>query len=312
MRLSSRRSDADADVIRARLRALLEERPVGGWVPDDDTDREDVSGHDGEDADDEDTDGEDPDGEPHRAGMVGPQALRQQPRDPGEQDHAGMPGGIGRHRAPGRAARWDPGRAGARSLWLAGLVAALLLLGWTWLDRPVVEPAPPAVTVGDTLGRADGTPTPSVGEAAGTSEAVVVSVVGLVARPGLVTLPPGARVAEAVEAAGGLLPEADPASINLAAVVTDGAQIAVGMPGAGPVAEAGVGAAAAGGGGSLVDLNTAAAGDLDALPGLGPVLAQRIVDHRTRNGPFRSVEELDDVPGIGPTIAAELAGRVGV
>ena len=68
----------------------------------------------------------------------------------------------------------------------------------------------------------------------------------------------------------------------------------------------------AGSGGGLVDLNAAGVAELDALPGIGPVLAQRIVDHRSEQGPFRSVEELDDVPGIGPAIAAELAELVTV
>jgi competence protein ComEA len=135
-----------------------------------------------------------------------------------------------------------------------------------------------------------------------------------VVRPGLLTLPAGSRVADAIAAAGGLLPEADAASVNLAALVPDGAQIAVGVPGAG-VGPGGTGAVAAGGApaaGSRVDLNAATAAELDALPGIGPVLAQRIVDHRTRNGPFRSVDQLDDVPGIGPAIAAELAELVAV
>jgi competence protein ComEA len=294
VRLSSRRSDADADVIRARLRALLEDRTVAGWVPDDE-----------ETAD-----------EPGWRGMHAPprtfDAVDHPPGSGEEPDGAGLPVGIGRHRAPGRAARWDPGRAGARSLWFAGLIAALLLAAWTWLDRPRVEPAPPD-PAGETPSALSDPPTPSVGEAAETSEAVVVSVVGLVAQPGLITLPPGARVADAVEAAGGLLPGADPASVNLATLVTDGAQIAVGVQGA--AAEPGGGPGEATGPlgvGTRVDLNTATAGELDALPGIGPVLAQRIVDHRTRHGPFRAVAELDDVPGIGPAIAAELAELVGV
>jgi competence protein ComEA len=294
VRLSSRRSDADADIIRARLRALLEDRAVGGWVPDAD-DEEFVTA-------------------PGRPGTAVPPAAAgvadHLPDDLAEPGAAGLPPGIGRHRAPGRATRWDPGRGGARSLWLVGLVAALLLAGWTWLDRPRVDPAPP-VPVGESHGSATTAPAPSVGEAAESSEVVVVSVVGLVARPGLVTLPTGARVADALQAAGGMLPEADPASVNLAALVTDGAQIAVGVPGAGaPEGAAGQTSGAADG--SRVDLNTASAAELDALPGIGPVLAQRIVDHRHRHGPFRSVEQLDDVPGIGPAIAAELAELVGV
>src|SRR4051812_45244022 len=162
-----------------------------------------------------------------------------------------LPGGIGRHRAPGREARWDPGRYGARSLWITGLLAAILLAGWTWLDRPRVQPvegAPRAPIV---------PPPPPVGEVADASETVVVSVVGEVIRPGLVTLPSGSRVANAVAAAGGLLPGADPASVNLSAVVADGDQLAVGLPGA--VAAGGplTGGSSTPGSGGRVDLNTA-------------------------------------------------------
>jgi competence protein ComEA len=151
---------------------------------------------------------------------------------------------------------------------------------------------------------------PSVGEVADTEAPVVVSVVGLVARPGLVTLPPGSRVADAVKAAGGLLPEADPAMINLAALVTDGQQIAVGVPGAAAAATGSGGAGGASVAGSKLDLNAATVADLDGLPGIGPVLAQRIVDFRTTQGPFRSVDDLDDVPGIGPAVFGELVDLV--
>ena len=122
------------------------------------------------------------------------------------------------------------------------------------------------------------------------------------------TLPAGARVADALAAAGGLLPEADPAAVNAAAVLTDGQQIAIGVPGTPPAAGSTGGAA----GDELVDLNAATAADLDALPGIGPVLAQRIVDHRAEHGPFTSVDQLDDVSGIGPAIFAELVERVRV
>jgi competence protein ComEA len=282
VRLSSRRSD-DADVIRARLRLLLEESSRSrGWVPDDDADTFPGSA----DADEATT----------------------TPLDEPEQLGEGLPDGLGRHRAPARTARWDPGRLGSRSLWVAGLAAALVLVAWTWLDRPRVEPAPAAPT-----GRATSTSAParpSVGEAANTSKTVVVSVVGSVVRPGLVTLPSGSRVADAVQAAGGLVPPADQASVNLAAVVTDGQQIVVGAPGApAGTADAAGGSAAVPGG--KLNLNTATAAELDALPGVGPVLAQRIVDHRDQ-GPFTSVDQLDDVPGIGPARAAELAKLVTV
>jgi competence protein ComEA len=272
--LSARRSD-DADVIRARLRRLLADaESVGGWIPGDDET------------------GLAPADDAHAAAVEEP------------VEDARLPAGVGRHRVPEQGVRWSPGRPGARSLWLVGLAAALCLVLWTWLDRPRVEPAP-APPAGST---AASTTTP-VGEAVETSSTVVVSVVGRVARPGLVTLPSGARVADAIEAAGGLLPETDPASINLAAVVADGQQIAIGVPGVPsdggpsppPVSSDG-----------LVNLNTATVGELDGLPGIGPVLAQRIVDHRAASGPFSSVEQLDDVPGIGPSTAAELTGLVTV
>jgi competence protein ComEA len=144
---------------------------------------------------------------------------------------------------------------------------------------------------------------------ADTASTVVVSVVGLVARPGLVTLPSGSRVADAVEAAGGLLPEADPATVNLAAVVADGQQIAVGVPGAGTGSSGSPAGPAQSG---PVNLNTATASDLDALPGIGPVLAQRIVSYREQQGRFTSVEQLDDVPGIGPSIYDQLKTLVTV
>ncbi|MGY2084197.1 helix-hairpin-helix domain-containing protein [Blastococcus sp. SYSU DS0539] len=293
MRLPLRRDDAD-DVIRARLRAVLAEPgpAAGGWLPDD------------EDGDGWSWPGDDRVTVPIDAG-----------------DDRDRPGGVGRHRAPGPTVRWHPGRPGTRAVWAAALVAVLLLVGWTWWERPRVEPAAagsavPATTTGGAApsspaaGNGD-VPTDAPGQTSEPAAVVVVSVVGRVGRPGLVTLAPGARVADAVTAAGGLLPDADPASVNLAAPLADGQQIAVGVPGA--VADgAPAGGAPAGAAGGRVDLNTAGVAELDALPGIGPVLAQRIVDHRTRAGGFRSVEELDDVPGIGPATAAELADLVGV
>jgi competence protein ComEA len=289
VRLSSRSSD-DADVIRARLRMLLDEgNRAGGWLPDDSDDLADGS---------------------NRLAAAEEVPYRATPLAGDDLDTAGvrsgLPGGVGRHRAPGPTPRWDPGRLGARSLWIAGLLAALVLVGWTWLSRPHVEPAPNGTPV--PVSTTPELPALPVGEASETSPTVVVSVVGLVARPGLVTLPTGARVAEAIEAAGGLLADADPASVNLAAVVSDGEQVAVGTPGSAGSA----GSGDTGSPGGLVDLNTAGVAELDALPGIGPVLAQRIVDHRSREGAFRSVDQLDDVPGIGPAIAAELAELVRV
>jgi competence protein ComEA len=290
VRLPSRRSD-DADVIRARLRAVLDQsRREPGWVPDK-LDLDDAVSVRSEAAA----------GEDDQAGRA--------PADDRSELEAGTAAeGTGRHRAPTTEVRLDPGRRGVGALAVAGVLAALVLLAWTWLDRPRVTAAPARP-----VGSASAAPTtgpaasPSVGEAAATSSTVVVSVVGLVARPGLVTLPSGSRVADALTAAGGLLPRADPASVNLAAPLADGQQIAVGVPGApaGPTSAGGTPSA-------KVNLNTATVEQLDALPGIGPVLAQRIVDYRTQQGRFTSADQLDDVPGIGPALYARLSGSVTV
>jgi competence protein ComEA len=299
------RSSDDADVIRARLRALLAEAPQRrGWVPEDvaaadpaDDDEWDDARDDGRHGDERGDDGRDDDRDSD--GWAGDVAL---------------PAGLGRHRAAGRTARLDPGRPAAWTLWAAAVLAAVAVVGWTWLDRPAVDKVPSAATTAPatSVSASDTAPTAPAGVAAESGGGtVVVSVVGLVAAPGLVTLPAGSRVADALAAAGGLLPEADPAAVNAAAVLSDGQQIAVGVAGAAPAAGAAAPAAGAASGG-LVDLNSATVADLDALPGLGPVLAQRIVDHRTAHGPFGSVDELDDVSGIGPAIFADLVARVRV
>lgn len=218
---------------------------------------------------------------------------------------------AGRHRAAGAGVRVTPGRTSSRALWVAALVAAVAVGGWSWLSRPAVEPVDPGAAVPVT---APADPTAVQADVAAppptTPAVVVVAVVGQVVTPGLVTLPVGSRVADAVAAAGGLLPEADPAGFNAAALLSDGQQVAVGVPGAvaAPVAAGGAGGPA----GGPVDLNAATVADLDALPGIGPVLAQRIVDHRTANGPFASVEQLDDVSGIGPALYGEVSPLVTV
>jgi len=146
---------------------------------------------------------------------------------------------------------------------------------------------------------------------------LLVHVVGQVRRPGVVRLPPGSRVLDAVKAAGGATALADLNHLNLARVVADGEQIVVPKPGESVGGGAGAGGAAtgsagAGSGGGLIDLNTADAAALDSLPGVGPVLAQRILDWRTEHGRFSSVDELGEVSGIGDKILAQISPKVRV
>ena len=139
-------------------------------------------------------------------------------------------------------------------------------------------------------------------------------MLGQVARPGVVTVPAGARVQDVVGAAGGLLSSADLTRVNLARHVQDGEQIVVPRPGQevttapGPAPSASGASASAG----PVDLNAADATALDTLPGVGPVLAARIVAYRESNGPFRSVDQLDEVSGIGDKLMEQLRPLVRV
>jgi len=149
------------------------------------------------------------------------------------------------------------------------------------------------------------------------SATVLVHVLGAVTRPGLVELSSGARVVDAIAAAGGLTPEADPAAVNLARPVVDGEQLLVAAVGAVPPSASGPVVGGDGGGGhavgaadGLVHLNSADVAALDTLPRIGPALAQRIIDWREANGPFTSVDQLLEVAGIGDAVFSGLADRV--
>jgi competence protein ComEA len=146
-----------------------------------------------------------------------------------------------------------------------------------------------------------------------TTPPIVVDVGGKVRDPGVHALPAGSRVADALKAAGGVRPGADTGSLNRARFLVDGEQLLVGVdppPGAVPPAP-GPAAGAPGSGPTVpVALNTATVEQLDALPGVGPVLAQHIIEHRTRTGGFRSVEELREVNGIGDRRFADLRDLV--
>lgn len=216
------------------------------------------------------------------------------------------------------------------------VVAALLLLGALVggyaLTRsrsiPVTAPVPVAVQHPGAPTPAPGPPqAPSAtGAASPTPAAMVrVHVAGEVRRPGVHTLPLGSRVVDAIEAAGGLTPAGRPGELNLAQQLTDGQQVLIGggtRPGGevrGGTPNAPVGGTGGAGGtttgaapGGKVNLNSATEAQLDALPGVGPVTAQKIVAWRTEHGRFTRIEELQEVPGIGPKSFAELAPHVTV
>ena len=186
-----------------------------------------------------------------------------------------------------------------RILVAAGCVVLLLFLGSKLLARPQasVGLAPPAAAPTETAAAAPG--------------ALVVDVVGAVRRPGLYRLTQGARIADAVTRAGGATAKADLALINLAAPLADGEQVIVPRRGAAALgAPAGAGSAAGAPSGGPVHLSTATLEQLDSLPGIGPVTAQKILDYRQRHGAFTSVDGLDAVPGIGPARLDQLKDLV--
>lgn len=202
------------------------------------------------------------------------------------------------------------GRAHAATLGVV-LVVALVLAGTRLMaaqghDIAEISPTPML------------SPAPTSSPASPTPPPLRVHVLGAVMSPGVVQVPAGSRVADVIAAAGGLAPDADCGELNLAAPVPDGAQIIIGTlsaprgdvrtetePAAGP---------AAGGGASAptLNLNTATQAQLESLPGVGPVTAQRIVAWRDANGGFTRVEELQEVDGIGPKTYAQLAPLVHV
>jgi competence protein ComEA len=181
-------------------------------------------------------------------------------------------------------------------------VACVGITAFTLLHRPAVTPAadyPPAPAL------------PAVALPSPTPVGIVVDVGGRVRHPGLVTLSPGARVADALRAAGGALRRADLRLVDLAARVSDGQLLLVGISGVGPTGAAGT-TGASGADAGPVNLNTATVDQLDGLPGIGPVLAQRILDWRSAHNGFHRLEDLKQVSGIGDATYADLAPLVAV
>jgi competence protein ComEA len=186
------------------------------------------------------------------------------------------------------------GHSHRRTLAVAAAVLVVLVLGYRHFAHRGAAVVPVAPVAAASHRQAD--------------KKLVVHVVGAVRRPGLYRLPSGSRVNDAVQRAGGATRKANLAGINLAAPLADGLQVVVPgkTPGGGVAAASGSGGAASG----PLDLNSATLEQLETLPGVGPVTAQKILDYRTQHGAFTSVDELDAVPGIGPSHMAQLKGLV--
>ncbi len=206
-----------------------------------------------------------------------------------------------------RGVQFNPGRRGAAAMGAAVLIAAILVGWWVFAARPHSVAISPSAPDGRSVSAVPMAPPPpgSTSPPAGpgsSSPQVVVDVVGKVRHPGVYRLPLGSRVGDVLRAAGGALHGVDLTSLNLARKVADGEQIAVGVPAASAGGTTPTGSSSPGGQpAGPVDLNTAGAEQLDALPGVGPVLAQRIVDWRTAHGRFDSIDQLREVSGIGPS-----------
>jgi competence protein ComEA len=133
-----------------------------------------------------------------------------------------------------------------------------------------------------------------------TEKPVIVHITGAVPRPGVYALPQGARLQDAISAAGGFLAEAEKSQLNLAALLEDGSRLDVPfVEGASPIIGTPVPAVVTATT-ELIDINTAGNAELEELPGIGPTTAQRIIEYREQNGPFVSTEDIINVPGIGP------------
>lgn len=307
-----------SDVVRERLELLLAEVRPRYALPEADPADDRPSGHR-----DRDRPGLEPDsaGPPDRTpadvatdSRAGPPRPRERAR-PGSSATEAQGAAVGE---PGSALRTMGVLAAgvgqkALSFTREHLAAVVLVLvvgtGWTVYGLLQARSTPVAVAAVPTV-VASPTPTPSA-----TPPEVLVHVLGAVRRPGLVRLPQGSRVADAIDAAGGLTGSAEPGELNLAAVVPDGAQVVVGTrskPGGEVRAAVGDGGGGTATGSGTVSLNTATLQQLDTLPGVGPVTAQKILDWRAEHGRFTAVTELQEVDGIGPKTYADIAPHVRV
>jgi competence protein ComEA len=300
-----RRESADevAEAARRRLALLGRELARAGLEP-----RDDESERVGEEGAGEEGAGEEPPVDPATVGVPG-RHTRRRPLS-----------------LAGRGVAWLQDRLpatlqgrvslGTGHVAVLAVVAAVALAVTAYLTiraRPTVTPVPQAHTSPAAHGQvpvsspvAAGTSGPPTPVASGS---VVVDVAGKVRRPGVATLPAGSRVIDAIRRAGGVRPGVDLTSLNLARVLVDGEQVLVGVaPATGVAASATSPPGAADG--PLVNLNTATLDQLDGLPGVGPVTAQKILDWRTAHGAFTAIDELLEVDGIGEKTLADMAPRL--
>jgi len=174
------------------------------------------------------------------------------------------------------------------------IAVVLLTAGLVWLNRPTPVSVPEVASPGIPISTNLNSPVPVQG-----IDQIVVDVKGDVLTPGLVTLPAGARVADAIAAAGGISPNANVTSLNLAERLSDGQMVIIGNSQSQPASSD-----------PRINLNLATESELDSLPGVGPVMAGRIIAWRETNHKFHSIEELQEVPGIGPKVFANLKSLV--
>jgi competence protein ComEA len=187
---------------------------------------------------------------------------------------------------------------------IAGLVVVLVaLMGGAGLWYVRALPKPVTIAEASPGAALSASPTP-------TAPPIIVDVAGAVRRPGVYEFTDGERVIDAIERAGGALPKADLSLLNLAAPITDGTQILV--PKTGPTAPGASPPPLGGAPAGLININSATATELEALSGIGEVLAATIVEYRTTNGPFTAVDDLLDVSGIGPATLEEIRDQITV
>lgn len=296
---------AVGDVVRRRLEQLLGEPAASGYAPGRDAGRR--AAHERDPTDDA--------GVLDASGDVADGGLATDSEEQWLPDLAVAP-------TPARRAVSLPraSEAGRRALAFGRqhlvVVVIIALAGCLWAGFSMTQARTLPLAVASSAA-----PTASVVPSASPTPLLQVHVLGAVKSPGVVRLPQGSRVADAIAAAGGLTEQARPGELNLAALVADGSQILIGTassPG-GQVRGAGEssGSGAAGGGtgaaaSGLINLNTATAAQLDTLPGVGPVTAEAILAWRAKHGRFSRVEELQEVDGIGTKTYAQLAPKVTV